>query len=261
MDLKTLSRRTLMPSAVAIAGLLGVTAASADIRPIQIQHAKVTPQDQFELFGNLAYESNREPGEFEYDNLRIGPIGARYGVIRGLEIGGHLTYNSNSGDSNNDPDDAGLEALVLFGKIALVDNVSVEGGVRLAGADDVGPYPMDGIDFYMNLAAEQRVGADGKIYGEFGYTIQDNDGFGGTYQNWGIGYGHRITPVFALNVELVGDSAPNNLPGPGFGNHMDLVLGANFNLQQVAILKPFVSVGVYDASPDVAIGLGVDMPL
>ena len=258
MPLNAPSRRALLPATVLTAGLLVATAATAEMRPIQIQNARVVQPGQMELFGNLAYELSREPAGADYDNLRVGPLGMRFGLENAVEVGGHLTFNSNSGDSSGDPDESGLEALTGFAKVAIFPGISAEGGIRVAGADDVGPYPMDGIDFYVNLAAEQEVGAQGKVYGEIGLTIQDNDGFGGTYENWGLGYAHRINPRFSLNAELVGDAAPSLYAA---GNHMDLVLGANYNVQQAMLLRPYVSVGVYDASPDVAVGIGVDFPL
>ncbi len=261
MRLATSARRVL-PVVVLVAGALSSASVAADMRPIHIQRVTVLPQGQSELFGMLAYEFSREPVAFgqevDYDNLRVGPLGIRFGAGNGLEFGGHLTFNANSGDGSDDPDDSGLEALTGFAKIGLTDQLAVEGGVRIAGDDEVGPYPMDGIDFYVNLAAEQPIGPQGKIYGEFGITVQDNDGFGGTYENWGIGYAHRINPELVLNAELVGDSAPGVY---GAGNHMDVVLGASFTVQRAMVVKPFMSVGVYDASPDAAFGVGFEMPL
>ncbi|MCC5811612.1 MAG: hypothetical protein JJU06_14675 [Ectothiorhodospiraceae bacterium] len=262
MARKTATRNLMFSGgALLTASLISFTAV-ADMRPIQIQRSQLVQPGQAELFGSLAYEISREPfigGEQrDYDNLRVGPLGMRFGLTQGVEVGGHLTFNSNSGDSSDDPDDSGLEALTGFAKFALMQGMAVEGGIRVAGDDDVGPYPQDGIDFYINLSGEQRITDRGMIYGEFGLTVQDNDGGGGTYENWGLGYAHRLNTDVTLNAELVGDAAPSVY---GAGNHMDLVLGANINVQQSMIFKPFVSVGIYDASPDFALGVGFDIPL
>ncbi len=259
---KTATRTLLLSGGALLTASLMSFNAAADTRPIQIQRAQLVQPGQAELFGSLAYELSREPiiagQQRDYDNLRVGPLGMRFGVTSGVEVGGHLTFNSNRGDSSDDPDESGLEALTGFAKFALMPGMAVEGGVRVAGDDDVGPYPMDGIDFYINLSGEQRITERGMIYGEFGLTVQDNDGAGGTYENWGLGYAHRLNQQVSLNAELVGDAAPSVY---GAGNHMDLVLGANINLQQSMIFKPFVSVGIYDASPDFAMGVGFDIPL
>lgn len=268
MARKTRTQSLLLSGGALLAASLMSASAAADMRPIQIQRAQLVQPGQAEVFGSLAYELSREPitgalgtgpgAQRDYDNLRVGPLGMRFGVTRGVEVGGHLTFNSNRGDSSDDPDESGLEALTGFAKFALAPGVAAEGGVRVAGDDDVGPYPMDGIDFYVNLSAEQRITERGMVYGEFGLTIQDNDGGGGTYENWGLGYAHQLNTQVSLNAELVGDAAPSVY---GAGNHMDLVLGANVNVQQTMILKPFVSVGIYDASPDFALGIGFDIPL
>lgn len=255
-------RRTLLPAGVLLCGSLVAGSALAEMRPIQIPRAVVIDDQQMELFGNLAYESSREPGNAEYDNTRVGPLGMRIGVGSGVEVGGHLVFNDNSGDGAGDPDESGLEALTAFAKIAMTRQLAVETGVRLVGDDETLPYPMDGVDFYVNLLAEQPLGERGKVYGELGLTVQDdfgpNDNFGGTYENWGIGYAHQVNQRVSLNAELVGDAAPTVY---GAGNHMDLVLGGNVNLSRELVLKPYASVGVYDASPDFALGVGLDFSL
>ncbi|ABM63171.1 hypothetical protein [Halorhodospira halophila] len=241
------------------------TASAADYRPLTISSVSVIGADNTELFGHAAFEFGREAsdgagqgpgndiGTGDYDNLRLGPLGFRYGLTDDFEYGAYFTFNSNADDDDGAPDDSGLEGITGFAKLQLNQHFALEVGARAGGADDVAPYPNDGLDFYVNLPMQRSLGP-GLVYGELGYTIQDND-IGGTYANWGIGYAHPLDTGTNLNVELRGDESPT-----GDGNHMDLIVGAGLQVEQVH-LRPYLGLGLYDASPDVSFGIGASLPL
>ncbi len=243
------------------AGLLTVSgaAAASDYRPITLGSASVIGDGETELFGQAAYgwghESAGRAGlpAGEYDNLRLGPLGFRSGHMNEMEFGAYFAFANNSADDTGAPDESGLEGITGFGKLQLNDFFALELGARAGGADDIAPYPNGGLDFYVNLPM-QRPLMDGLLYGEIGYTIHDDD-VGGTYVNWGIGYAHPMDTGTNLNFELRGDDSP----GAG-SNQMDLILGAGLDLDPIH-LRPYVGLGLYDASADLSVGVGASMPL
>ncbi|MBK5936290.1 hypothetical protein [Halorhodospira halophila] len=253
-----------IPWTCAVAAVAGASVASAaDHRPITLSSVPVIGTDNTELFGHAAYEFGREarvqvpgPGNEngDYDNLRLGPLGFRYGLTDDFEYGAYFSFVSNSDDDDGAPDDSGLEGITGFAKLQLNRHFALELGARAGGDEDVRPYPNDGLDFYVNLPMQRDLGP-GLVYGEFGYTIQDED-VGGTYASWGIGYAHPLDTGTNLNFELRGDENPE-VSG---SNHMDLIVGAGLQVEQVH-LRPYVGLGLYDASPDVSFGIGASLPL
>ena len=251
-----------IPWTCAITALAASSVASAnDHRPITLSSVPVIGTDNTELFGHAAYEFGREAGgqglgtgndTGDYDNLRLGPLGFRYGLTDDFEYGAYFSFVSNSDDDDGAPDDSGLEGITGFAKLQLNRHFALELGARAGGADDVAPYPNDGLDFYVNLPMQRDLGP-GLVYGEFGYTIQDED-VGDTYANWGIGYAHPLDTGTNLNFELRGDENPTG------SNHMDLIVGAGLQVEQIH-LRPYVGLGLYDASPDVSFGIGASLPL
>lgn len=233
---------------------LAVSATAQAQQPVLIENASVLPSGMTTLKAGAAYETGREAGGAEYDNIRLGPVGVRHGAGDGLEFGGYLTYNSNDADDAGAPDEGGIEGITGYLKTALNANVALTLGVTLAGSDDVAPYPNDGIDFFVNLPMERRAG-NGTLYGEFGYTVKDEvAGFpGANYFNYGVGYAFPLQGGTSANVELVGDEG--TYVG---GNHMDLVFGLNTELSPGTRLAPYASVGLYDASPDIALGVNFE---
>ena len=253
-----------IPWTCAVAAVAGASVASAaDHRPITLSSVPVIGTDNTELFGHAAYEFGREAGgqglgtgndTGDYDNLRLGPLGFRYGLTDDFEYGAYFSFVSNSDDDDGAPDDSGLEGITGFAKLQLNRHFALELGARAGGADDVAPYPNDGLDFYVNLPMQRDLGP-GLVYGEFGYTIQDEDeDVGDTYANWGIGYAHPLDTGTNLNFELRGDENPTG------SNHMDLIVGAGLQVEQLH-LRPYVGLGLYDASPDVSFGIGASLPL
>jgi hypothetical protein len=59
----------------------------------------------------------------------------------------------------------------------------------------------------------------------------------------------------AVNIELAGEEAH---VGTG-SNTLDLTLGVNLVLADQLRLAPFIALGLYDASPDIATGVAVEM--
>lgn len=250
--------------------LIGVTApAHAQERPLLVERATVLPAGEAAVFGHLAYEIGREgrgspgpgqgvEGRLDYDNARIGPFGARFGLGDRVEVGGYLTANINDADDDGAPDDSGLEGLTVYGKIAANDYVAVTMGLTAAGSNDVGPYPNDGLDFFVNLPMQRPLGV-GLLYGELGYTVQDND-IGGTFVNYGVGYSVPMNEQLSLNAELVGEESDTQMSRAARdGNTMSLVLGGNFQPQRNIDVAPYVSMGLYDAAPSIALGASFEM--
>ena len=251
--------RTLTTTLIAGAAATAAASAAADYRPLTLGSASVIATGETELFGAASYGAGQEARERgpigesgDYDTFRLGPVGFRHGVFDAVEYGAYLSFVNNSEDDDGAPDESGLEGLTGFAKLALNDHLALEVGTRMGGADDVAPYPNDGIDFYVNFPMQRAVG-DGLIYGELGYTIQDQD-VGGTYTNWGLGYAHPLDNGTNLNIELAGDKNPVG------DNHMDLLIGAGLQVEQVH-LRPYVGLGLYDASPDISVGVGASLPL
>lgn len=242
-----------------IAGLLLTVlcagSAVAEMRPLQMEQAAVLPDGGLALEIALALEKGREVAGLKYDNVRLQPLGARFGLGNGLEVGGYLGVGSNSRDDAGAPDESGLEGLTVFGKLAVNEHVAVQLGLTLGGDDDVFPYPNDGLDLFINVPMQTQLGI-GLLYGQFGYKVQGGDLDINSYFNYGIGYALPLNKQIGLNVELVGEEA--QFFG-AIGNTLDLVLGANMNLGDFIRLDPYLSVGLYDSSPDVAIGAAMQV--
>lgn len=246
--------------------LTGFTApAHSQERPLLVERATVLSAEEAAVFGHLAYEIGREagggagpdaPGGAKYDNARVGPFGARFGLGDRVEVGGYLTANINSEDDDGALDDSGLEGLTVYGKVAANDYIAVTTGLTVAGSDDVGPYPNDGIDFFVNMPMQRPLGV-GLLYGELGLTVQDEqDMTGGTYINYGIGYSVPMNEQLALNAELVGEQDNSFARN---GNTMSLVLGGNFQPDRNMDVAPYVSLGLYDAAPSLALGASFEL--
>ena len=255
---RIVARGSMLLTAVAVSAGLS---AQASERPLLVERATVLPQGAIGIHGNVAYEIGREAGfpgpdgeTGDYDNLRMGPVGVRGGLGDRFEVGGYLTANINSEDDDGAPDESGLEGLTGYGKLSLNDYFALTVGMTVAGSDDVGPYPNDGIDFFVNLPMQRPLGV-GLVYGELGYTIQDND-VGGGYMNYGLGYALPVEDQLTLNAELVGEESNTGFRA---GNSMSLVFGAGFHPEPNIDLMPYASVGLYDAAPDVAIGASFEV--
>jgi hypothetical protein len=233
--------------------VLATAAFSADIWPVKIERAGVLTKGHLELDAGLALESGREingdGGEgLEYDNVRFAPFGLRYGLGESAEVGGFLAFSDNSEDDDGAPDESGLEGVTLFGKLAMNDYFSLQAGVTFGGEDDVLPYPNDGMDVFVNVPMQRKIGM-GVLYGQFGYRVQGGDFDDSSYFNYGVGYGLPITGIASLNLELVGEQA-HSLSD----NTLDLVFGGSIVAAQNLRVAPYLSVGLYDDSPDVAAG-------
>ncbi|ALC15370.1 hypothetical protein DSOUD_0581 [Desulfuromonas soudanensis] len=224
------------------------------LTPLRLERASVLDAGTLALNAGLAVEFDREVAGFEYDNIRLAPLGVRFGVARDLEVGASLAFSVNDANEPFAPDESGLEGLTLFGKVALNDYAALQVGLTALGADDVAPYPNDGLDLFVNLPLQRRIGA-GLLYGELGYTVQGGDFDTSNYINYGLGFGLPLTDGLAVNIELAGEEAH---VGTG-SNTLDLTLGVNLVLADQLRLAPYIALGLYDASPDVATGVAVEM--
>lgn len=229
--------------------VVGCAAASAaDIWPVKIERAGVLARGHFEVDAGMAYEMDREYLNLEYDNFRVAPVGLRYGLGDSAEVGGYFAYSDNSANDHGAPDDSGLEGVTLFGKLAMNDYFSLMGGLTFGGDDDIRPYANDGLDVFVDVPMQRKIGP-GLLYGEFGYRVQGGDYDQTSYFNYGVGYGLPLNKMIGLNLELVGDEAQK-----GTENTLDLVVGCNIVPDSKIRIAPYISFGLYDDSPDVAIG-------
>ncbi len=224
------------------------------LSPIRIESASVLPPGEMALDVGLAFELGRELRNLEYDNLRLAPLGMRYGVMDSLEIGGFIAFSANDRDDIGAPDDSGLEGLSFFGKLELNKFAALKLGLNVAGDDDVFPYPSDGFDMFVDLALRRLMGK-GLLYGEFGYTVQGGDLDNNSYFSYGFGYVFPVSEKVGLSAELSGDEAH-------FGtsvNTLDLLLGANFVVTKGLRLAPYTVIGLFDAGPDFAFGGAMEL--
>jgi len=229
--------------------VLGVWAsAQAEIWPLKIERVQVLPRGQLALDAGLAYEIDREYLGKEYDNLRLAPLGLRYGIGDSAELGGFIAYSDNSENDHGAPDESGLEGVTLFGKLDINENVALQAGFTFLGDDDIVPYANDGLDVFVNVPMQRKIGP-GMLYGQFGYRVQGGDFDNTSYFNYGVGYGYPVNKELSINVELIGEEAQK-----GTNNTLDLVLGGNFILNRKVRIAPFLSLGMYEDSPDVSIG-------
>jgi hypothetical protein len=244
-----------------IAGLLLTVlcagSAFGEMRPLRMEQTGVLPGRVVAMDIGLALEKGRETSRGEYDNIRLQPLGVRFGLGNGLEVGGYLGVSSNSRDDAGAPDESGLEGLTVFGKLAVNEHVAVQFGLTVGGDDDIAPYPNDGLDLFINVPMQAQLGI-GLLYGQFGYKVQGGDFDFNSYFNYGIGYALPLNERIGFNVELIGEEAHGTNVG-FIGNTLDLVLGANMNLGNFIRLDPYLSVGLYDSSPDVAIGAAMQV--
>jgi hypothetical protein len=254
MDRKGLLAVAVMIAALALSCLPALaqqhqTKMSA-LRPIVIETVDVLAANRIALDAGAAFEFDRElTNGAQYDNLRLAPLGARFGLGSGAEVGAALAFSANDADEGNAPDQSGLEGLALFGKLQLNSFSALRVGLVVAGDDDIAPYPNDGVDLFANLALQKNL-ENGLLYGEFGYKAQGGDFDTNSYFNYGIGFAMPVSAIVGLNVELVGEQAQEI----AVGNVLDLVLGANLLLADNLRLAPYLSLGLNDAGPDAAVG-------
>ncbi|PLX83287.1 MAG: hypothetical protein C0617_12205 [Desulfuromonas sp.] len=224
------------------------------VRPVKIESAAVVPLGQVALEAGLAFEMDREWQRREYDNVRLAPLGVRYGLAPGLEVGGSLGFSSNDGEGAGAPDDSGLEGLSLFGKMQVNEYAALRAGLILFGDEDVYPYPSDGLDLFADLALQRRI-EGGLLYGEIGYTVQGGNLDDNHYFSYGLGYAYPVDRAVTINVELGGEEAHEGTTA----NVLDLLLGANVLIAGQVRLAPYVSAGLFDSGPDFALGTLAEM--
>jgi hypothetical protein len=185
------------------------------LSPVRIECASLLSEGELALDARLAIDLNREFRGRDYDNVRLAPLGVRY----------------------------------VFSKLELNEYAALQVGLTFAGDEDVFPYPNDGLDLFVNLPLQRKMG-EGLLYGEFGYTVQGGDLDTNDYFNFGLGYAFPVAKEVSLNVELAGEEGQY---GTSWNNTLDLMLGANFVAERLRI-APFVTFGLYDASPDFSLG-------
>jgi hypothetical protein len=228
--------------------LAGMPAFSADIWPVKIERTDVLAKGKIQVDAGLALESDREIQGLEYNNLRLAPLGARYGLGESAEVGGYIAASDNYDDDDGAPDDSGIEGVSLFGKLGLNQNASLQAGITFLGDDDIAPYPNDGLDLFVNVPLQRQLGK-GLLYGQIGYHVKGGDFDNVTYFNYGVGYGLPLNSMLGVNLELVGEEAQS-----GTNNTLDLVIGCNIAPNSMIRIVPYITLGIYEDSPDAALG-------
>ncbi|HQB53534.1 MAG TPA: hypothetical protein PLX62_11575 [Bacteroidales bacterium] len=246
--MKNLLIGVMVGGILVITGLRDIHAEYLQIMPLKIEQVEVLSQGQMALNAGLAYEMGREFLGREYDNIRLAPLGLRRGVGDSAEVGGFIAFSSNMDDDRNAPDESGLEGLTLFYKLGMNEYFALQAGIAFLGNDDIAPYANDGVDLFVNVPMQRRI-SSGLLYGQFGYRTQGGDFDGTDYFNFGIGYGLSLNNKMGFNFELVGEGEHK-----GTRNTLDLIMGSNFLVNNKMRFVPYVSIGIYDDSPDVAIG-------
>lgn len=241
----------VMVSAALVAA--GWSPALAEVQPLKMERAGVMPSGRAALNVGIALESDREFLGRKYDNLRLAPFGIRYGMGDSAEVGAFIGFSANSDDDSPAPDESGLEGLTLYGKLALNDSIALQAGATFLGDDDIAPYANDDLDLFVNVPMQRKIGP-GLLYGQFGYRVQGGDFDTESYFNFGIGYGLPLNNMFDLNIELVGEDAQK-----GTFNTLDLVVGAGIMADRNLRIAPYISLGIYDDSPDIAAGCFLDV--
>lgn len=241
--------KATQPSGMTAAPKKAFVSEMSVLSPVRIERASVLSEGELALDARLVFELNREFRGRDYDNVRLSPLGMRYGVASSLEVGGFFGFSANDKDDRLAPDDSGLEGFTLFGKLELNEYAALQVGLTFGGDDDVFPYPNDGLDLFVNLPLQRKIG-EGLLYGEFGYTVQGGDLDTNDYFNFGLGYAFPVAKEVGLNVELAGEQGQF---GTSSNNTLDLLLGANFVVDRLRI-APFATLGLYDASPDFSLG-------
>lgn len=243
-----------------VAGLIGTAqaeemAGQSQHYPLAISRATLIGHYQTDIYGGAFYGlSRQEKGSGEYDNFRVGPVGVRHGLTEQFEYGAYFNFVRNQAQDKGAPDESGYEGLKLYGKLAVNQHAALEFGANVNGDDDVRPYPSDGVDFFVNLPMQRTLG-DSLIYGELGYTIKDKDSLGvANYLNWGIGYAYPLDKEINLEFELVGDENPSG------NNHTELLFGASAQLGRIN-MRPYMGIGVYEASPQLSMGFNLSWRL
>jgi hypothetical protein len=232
--------------------LLPCLSTSSQAASILIEPVDVLPAELFNIKGTAASESDRRTNkDVKYDNLRASQVGMGYGLGDGLEVGAYVGYDQNN--FKKAPDQDGLEGVSVYGKMVMSPNFSIKAGLTTGGEHDLYPYPNDGVDLFVDVPFQRMVRNGDKIYGEIGYTLKDQDHLAtDNYFNFGLGYEHPLKQSLSVNLELVGDE------GPVTGNQLQLLLGLSSHPTTTLWISPYVSMGVYDASPQYAVGAKVE---
>ena len=246
--MKKLLIGVMVAGILVMTGLRDIHAEYSQILPLKIEQVEALSKGSMALNVGLAYEVGREYLELEYDNIRLAPLGLRYGVGDSAEVGGFIAFSSNLDDDRNAPDESGLEGLTLFYKTVMNEYFALQVGITFLGNDDVEPYANDGADLFVNIPMQRKI-SSGLLYGQFGYRIQGGDFDDTDYFNFGIGYGLNLDNNIGFNFELVGEGEHK-----GTRNTLELILGSNIPVDDKMRFAPYVSIGIYEDSPDVAIG-------
>lgn len=224
-----------------------------------IERVGVQPPGSLSLDVGLQGESGRQlsPG-IEYDNVRLHPLGVRYGLTERLELGAGMGASFNSGHLEEDD----VEFASLTGKYrwnrALAVTLSLSQGL----GERVFPYGGDGLGLDLNLPAEYPFGP-GRLIGQLGYRVNRGEAAPSipwsNYLRYGVGYAYEMTRRFEVVAELAGHGPTVELPGTPDRKHQALAFLAHYQPGRASTITPRLAVGLEDGSPDVALGVGYRM--
>lgn len=224
-----------------------------------IERVEVQPPGSLRLDVGLQGESGRQlsPG-IEYDNVRLHPLGVRYGLTERVELGVSVGASFNSGDLEEDD----VEFASLSGKYrwnrALGVTLSLFHGV----GERVFPYGGDGLGLDLNLPVEYPFGP-GRLIGQLGYRVNRGEAAPSipwsNYLRYGVGYAYEMTRRFEVVAEVTGHGPTVELPGTPDRKHQALGFLAHYEPGRASTITPRLAVGLADGSPDVALGVGYRM--
>lgn len=229
-----------------------------------VSSVNVLPENSLNYTVGIDWESGRKltSDGNEYDNIRLRPLGIRYGYWKNLQLGTDLRYSSNSASTSDGPDNSGLESINVNTKYRWNRNFALETFLGFGISNDVFPYGGDGFQFGLNLPLAAAVGP-GSLIGELGYTLNSGEvspaaDWSG-YFNYGIGYQYTLTKTVALKSEIAGHGSTVD-PNTGSGeSHLAFRIVPTVTMSESTYLTPSLTIGFSDGSPDFALGVDYTM--
>lgn len=233
---------------------------------VGISSVEVLPADSLDYTAGLDWESGRSLTSQGngYDNIRLRPLGIRYGYWNTLQLGTDLRYSMNSASGSSGRDNSGLESLNVNTKYRWNRNFAVETSLGFGLSNEVFPYGGDGLQFGLNAPWRAAMGP-GSLIGDLGYTLNSgevdpNIDWTG-YFNYGIGYQYELTNTLEFKTEIVGHGSTVD-PGSGAGSgqrHLAFRIVPTIDMGNNRRLTPSLSMGLSNGSPDLGLGVNFTM--
>lgn len=226
----------------------------------QISSVQFQPNGSLDYTVGLSWEGDREltgGSGSEYDNLRARPLDIRYGYSDRFQFGASLTHSSNS-SSNRGLDNGGLDNLSLRSKYKWNRNFAIDLMLGYGLNQDVFPYGGDGPIYGINFPFQTSLGP-GYLIGDLGYTVNNEQVSEsvewGNFLNYGLGYRYQMTRKWGIRAEIFGHGATVDPEKNSAKSSMEMKITPSMRLNETSELRPSLSYGFSDGSPDFALGL------